>query len=107
MTVTRLVVVLAAAAAAFGVWQFSSSQGDKAADGAADILAPIADARFTVAQANLAQQLAASASYAGATMPPGATLVRADGSTFCVQIGTGAAVAHLTGPGGAAAAGPC
>ena len=59
---------------------------------------------FEQAQAQLEQQHALNGTYAGTSLAGfGVTLVRADSSTYCIQNAT----AHLTGPGGAAAAGPC
>jgi hypothetical protein len=59
---------------------------------------------FEQAQAQLEQQHALSDTYAGTSLGGfGATLVRADASSYCIQN----ASAHLTGPGGAVATGPC
>lgn len=48
---------------------------------------------------------AENATYAGAALPPGSgvVLVRADGTSYCLQSGT----EHLAGPGGTAQPGPC
>lgn len=59
---------------------------------------------FQQAQAQLEQFHALNASYAGASLGGfGVTLARADAGSYCIQTAT----AHLAGPGGAAAAGPC
>jgi hypothetical protein len=59
---------------------------------------------FAQAQAQLEQQHALNGTYAGTSLAGfGVTLARADASTYCIQN----AGAHLAGPGGAAAAGPC
>ena len=59
---------------------------------------------FEQAQAQLEQQHALNGTYAGTPLSGfGVTLVRADGSSYCIQNAT----AHLAGPGGAAATGPC
>lgn len=59
---------------------------------------------FEQAQAQLEQQHALSDTYAGTSLSGfGVTLVRADASSYCIQN----ASAHLTGPGGAVATGPC
>jgi hypothetical protein len=59
---------------------------------------------FQQAQAQLEQQHALNGTYAGTSLAGfGVTLVRADASTYCIQN----AGAHLAGPGGAAATGPC
>src|SRR4051794_3735886 len=57
---------------------------------------------FQGADAALQAWFAENATYAGATLPPGAgaVLVRADASTYCLQSGTGAAAEHEVGPGG-------
>jgi len=59
---------------------------------------------FEQAQAQLEQQHALNGTYAGTSLAGfGVTLVRADASTYCIQNAT----AHLAGPGGTAATGPC
>jgi hypothetical protein len=59
---------------------------------------------FAQAQAQLEQQHALNGTYAGTSLAGfGVTLARADASTYCIQN----AGAHLAGPGGVAAAGPC
>jgi hypothetical protein len=59
---------------------------------------------FEQAQAQLEQQHALNGTYAGTPLSGfGVTLVRADASSYCIQNAT----AHLAGPGGAAATGPC
>ena len=59
---------------------------------------------FEQAQAQLEQQHALNGTYAGTSLAGfGVTLVRADASTYCIQN----AAAHLAGPGGTAATGPC
>jgi len=59
---------------------------------------------FEQASAQLEQQHALNGTYAGTSLAGfGVTLVRADASTYCIQN----ADAHLAGPGGTAAAGPC
>ena len=59
---------------------------------------------FQQAQAQLEQQHALNGTYAGTSLAGfGVTLVRADANTYCIQN----AGAHLAGPGGTAATGPC
>jgi Tfp pilus assembly protein PilE len=59
---------------------------------------------FQQAAAQLESQHALNGTYAGTSLAGfGVTLVRADASTYCIQNAT----AHLAGPGGTAAAGPC
>jgi hypothetical protein len=63
---------------------------------------------FQQAETKLEQSHALSGTYAGASLAGfGVTLVRADTTSYCLQTGSGAAVSHLAGPGGAAASGPC
>jgi hypothetical protein len=56
---------------------------------------------------NLQLQKQTTGSYAGAAMPDGTVLVRADAGSYCVQVGPPGTVSHLAGPNGAATAGPC
>jgi Tfp pilus assembly protein PilE len=59
---------------------------------------------FQQAETQLEQQHALNGTYAGTSLAGfGVTLARADASTYCIQNAT----AHLAGPGGTAAAGPC
>jgi hypothetical protein len=62
---------------------------------------------FQQAAFALEEQMATTGTYAGAVMPTGVTLVRADAASYCLQAGTAAAVQHLAGPGGSPAPGPC
>jgi hypothetical protein len=111
LTAPRLVALAAVAAAAFLVWKVALPAEQEAAratgDAAVGLLDTRTDARFTVAQANLELRRRTTGTYAGAAMPAGATLVRADAGSYCVQVGPPGTVAHLAGPGGAAAAGAC
>jgi hypothetical protein len=111
LTLNRAIVLALAAVAAVGVWRFALPAEQRASDATGDaavsLLDTRTDARFTVAQANLQVQLQATGTYEGTTMPAGATLVRADGDTYCVQVGPPGIVSHFAGPGGASAAGPC
>ena len=113
MTLTngRIALLLAAAALGFVGWRvLAPAEQDAAATvgaGAATLLTQPDTARFTVATANLDLQRQTTGSYAGAVMPPGIVLVRADESTYCAQLADGGPVSHLAGPGGAAVAGAC
>jgi hypothetical protein len=71
--------------------------------------AAVASINFTAAATELEAFHAENATYAGAVLPPafGVSLVRSDVASYCLQAGTGASTQHFTGPGGAAAAGPC
>jgi hypothetical protein len=67
-----------------------------------------ADASLLVARTGLESFLAANGTYAGATVPTGVTLVGASDVSYCLQIGSGASIRHLTSPGpGTAEPGPC
>jgi hypothetical protein len=111
LTANRLLLAALVAASAFGLWRFALP-GERAAsnsvgDAAVSLLDTRTDARFTVATTNLQTQLGSTGSYAGASMPAGAVLVRADSGSYCVQVGPPGTVWHLAGPGGSAATGPC
>lgn len=59
---------------------------------------------FQQAQARLEQFRSLNGTYAGASLAGfGVTLARADAGSYCIQTAT----AHLAGPGGVAAPGPC
>ena len=91
-----------------GGWLLTSQQSSpsqktatRAIDEAQQAAAGVA---FQQAQAELEQFRSLNGTYAGASLAGfGVTLARADAGTYCIQTAT----AHLAGPGGAAAAGPC
>jgi hypothetical protein len=66
-----------------------------------------AGASFQQAAFALEEQMATAGTYAGAVMPTGVALVRADAASYCLQAGAGATAQHLAGPGGSPAPGPC
>jgi hypothetical protein len=68
-----------------------------------------AGTNFQAADQAMAIWLADHGTYAGATLDPSTmvTVGRADATSYCLQTAAGTAVEHETGPGGAAAAGPC
>jgi hypothetical protein len=111
LTTNRLIVLVLLAVAAFGVWRIALPAEKKASSATADAAVSLLDTRtttrFTVAETNLQLQRQATGSYAGASMPEGAALVRADGSAYCVQVGPPGTVWHLAGPGGTATGGAC
>jgi hypothetical protein len=111
LTLNRVVVLALVAVAAFAVWRIALPAERKAADDVGDAAVELLDtrttARFGVAQINLETQLRSTGTYAGAPMPGGAALMRADATTYCVQVGPPGTVWHLAGPGGAAAGGAC
>jgi hypothetical protein len=67
--------------------------------------ADVASTNFAGVLPVLQAWYAESATYAGATLPPGSgvVLVRADAASYCLQSGT----EHLDGPAGVAQPGPC
>jgi len=111
VTFNRAVVIGLVAMAAFAVWRVAlpaeKRASDATADAAIELLDTRTDARFAVAELNLQSQFRVTGSFAGAAMPGGAVLVRADTGGFCVQVGPPGTVWHLAGPGGAATAGSC
>jgi Tfp pilus assembly protein PilE len=83
----------------------TQSQTNQAVDQAQQAAAALT---FQQAQTQLEQAHTLNGTYAGASVAGfGVTLVRADAASYCMQTGTGSAVSHLAGPGGAAASGPC
>lgn len=111
LTVNKAIVLALAAVFAFAVWRYAlpaeQQAADQAGDAAVSVLHTRTDARFTVAEANLQLHVQSTGSYAGAAMPEGATLVRADSGAYCVQVGPPGTVEHLAGPGGSPVGGPC
>ncbi len=112
VTLNRAIALALVVAAALAVWRVALPAERHAANDAGDAAVALldnrTDARFAVAQVNLQTQLQATGSYAGTAMPDGAVLVRADSSTYCVQVGPPGTVSHLAGPGGGTAStGPC
>jgi Tfp pilus assembly protein PilE len=75
----------------------------------AQATAVVGGLNFTAAATELEAYKSEHATYAGAVLPPafGATVVRADAASYCLQAGVGGTVQHFTGPGGTPAAGPC
>jgi len=71
--------------------------------------AAVGGLNFTGAATELEAYKAERATYAGAVLPPafGATVVRADATSYCLQAGIVGTVQHFIGPGGTPAAGPC
>ena len=64
---------------------------------------------FQAAETKMLAWFADHATYAGATLDPadGATVVRADAHSYCLQATFGTTVEHDNGPGGQAQPGPC
>jgi hypothetical protein len=102
---------LTIALVAVGGWRMllpgAESASTDASSSVSALLSTTLRAAFTGAQASLDAQRNATGSYAGALVQPPVTLVRADGSTYCLQLAQGAVLQHLAGPGGTPASGPC
>jgi hypothetical protein len=66
------------------------------------------DATLLVARTGVESFFATTGTYVGATVPAGVTLVAADTASYCLQVGSGTTVRHLTGPvSGTVEPGPC
>ena len=77
------------------------------AAGVTALLDTVTRAQFTGAQATLETQRRMTGSYAGAAVAPPLRLVRADATSYCLELVRGDAVASLVGPGGTPRAGAC
>jgi hypothetical protein len=99
------------AAVAVGGWRMLLPGADSASsdvsNGVSSLVATTLRAAFTGAQASLDAQRNATGSYAGAVVQPPITLVRADVSSYCLQLDQGAVLQHLAGPGGTVTPGAC
>ena len=75
----------------------------------AEATAAVSSLNFTAAATELELYRSENETYAGAVLPPsfGVTVVRSDGTSYCLQAGVGGSTQHFNGPGGAPAAGPC
>ncbi len=108
---SRIVAVVLLAAVALGTWRLVMPQGKKAQDALAEegvglVRQPDA-ARLQVAAVNLELQHRTTGPYAGAAVPAGTVVARADTGSYCVQTAPPGTVFHLVGPGGTSAVGPC
>ena len=106
-----LTIGLTIAAVAFGGWRMlvpgSEMASSGVSNGATSLISTTLQASFTGAQASLDAQRVATGTYAGTVVQPPLTLVRADATTYCLQLEKGAVLQHLAGPGGSPAPGPC
>ena len=106
-----LTLGLTIAAVAFGGWRMLLPGPDGASsdvmDGVSSLISTTLQASFTGARASLDAQRTATGSYAGAVVQPPITLVRADTSSYCLQLEQGAVLQHLEGPGGSPVPGAC
>ena len=106
-----LTIGLAVAAVVFGGWRMivpaTSSDAKKAEGAVSSVLDTLTRAQFTGAQATLDAQRNATGSYEGAPVTALIRLVRADATSYCIQLTQGPVVRHLAGPGGTPAPGAC
>jgi hypothetical protein len=106
-----LTIGITIAAVIFGGWRMLIPGGDVASSGVSSnvssMISMTLKASFTGAQASLDAQRMATGSYAGAAVQPPITLVRADATSYCLQLERGAVLQHLDGPGGAPVPGAC
>ena len=106
-----LTIGLTIAAVAFGGWRMLLPGADSASSGVSDgissMISTTLQASFTAGQASLDAQRMATSTYAGTVVQPPLTLVRADATSYCLQLEQGAVLQHLDGPGGTAQPGNC
>jgi len=99
------------AAVAVGGWRMLLPGADSASSGVSNsvstLLSTTLRATFIGGQASLDAQRNATGSYAGAVVAPPITLVRADATSYCLQLEQGAVLQHLAGPGGTPQPGAC
>ena len=92
--------------------QQSKTDGPKAptvTQAEAQASAAVAATNFQGADQELQAWYVQNGTYVGATLSPGtgATLVRADATSFCLEAGTGATLEHQIGPNGSVQTGSC
>jgi hypothetical protein len=106
-----ITIGLVLAALAFGGWRMVLPGADSASndidESVSTMLSTVVKAQFTGAQASLDAQRMATGSYAGAVVQAPIELVRADESSYCVQLEQGVELQHLAGPGGTPQPGRC
>lgn len=106
-----LTIGLTIAAVAFGGWRMllpgTEEVSNDVSDSASTLISTTLRAAFTGAEASLDAQHIATGSYAGTPMQPPITLVRADATSYCLQLDQGPVLQHLTGPGGTTEPGAC
>lgn len=106
-----LTIGISIVAVAFGGWRMLVPGSEVASTGVSNevgsLISTTLQASFTGAQASLDAQRTATGSYAGTAVQPPLTLVRADATSYCLQLEQGAVLQHLAGPGGTPAPGPC
>ncbi len=111
MTVRTTLTIVVLVALAFGAWRVLAPQAQKASNDAGEsadaLVGTVSLAYFTAAEASLQVQRSTTGSYSGAALQPPVTLVRADATSYCIQLDRPPVQEHMNGPGGTPAAGPC
>jgi hypothetical protein len=106
-----LTVGITIAAIIFGGWRMLLPGAGSATSGVSDdvssMISATLKAQFTGAQASLDAQRIATGSYAGTPLQPPIALVRADATSYCIQLEQGPVLQHIDGPGGAPVPGAC
>jgi hypothetical protein len=105
-----ITIGLTIAAVAFGGWRMllpAGGESSKVSDGVSSLVSTTMNAQFTGAEASLDAQRNATGSFVGANVAPPVTLVRADDTSYCVQLSQGPVLQHVNGPGGTAQPGGC
>jgi len=106
-----ITIGLVLATLAFGGWRMmlpgSDGGSNDVEQGVSSMLSTVIKAQFTGAQASLDAQRMATGSYAGAVVQAPIVLVRADQTSYCVQLEQGVELQHLAGPGGTPQPGRC
>jgi hypothetical protein len=106
-----ITIGLTIAAVAFGGWRIilpGAGGGSNEIDqSVSSMLSTVVKAQFTGAEASLDAQRMATGSYAGAAVQAPIVLVRADVSSYCLQLEQGAELQHLAGPSGTPQPGAC
>jgi len=108
---TYLMLGITIAAVVFGGWRMlvpgADSGSSEVASEVSTLIGQATSASFTAAAASLDAQRTATGSFAGAPLTPPFTLVRADETSYCVQLVKGLVAQHLVGPGGTPQSGAC
>jgi hypothetical protein len=106
-----ITIGLVLATVAFGGWRIMLPGADSASSGleqsVSTMLSTVVKAQFTGAEASLDAQRMATGTYAGAVVQAPIVLVRADETSYCVQLEHGAELQHVLGPGGTPQPGAC
>lgn len=111
VTIRTWITVALLAGAALAGWKLVAPSAERATDAAgAGVESGIDLANrgfFTAAEASLAAHRSTTGTYVGARLVPPARLVRADATSYCIELDRPPQVAHLVGPGGRPAPGSC